>query len=272
MAWLSQLAAGKEDQLRAQAEVEAEARMAEIMGRPAPAEAAPPPAAIEIPERVQELAPTEAAPTPPPPAEPVIPPVEEIAPPAEPFGWAAFGEPAMPPVAEEAAEAIAPQVEEAAPPSEISYEPQAVPSAVEVRQEVAREVMVEEIAMPRAAAEPKPTPPKKPAAPPKAVPGEVSEEPFPDEQAYLKEHPRDYDAWLALARALWQVGEQESALEAYSRVIHASKLLGSVVPDLEEYLLQWPSIGLERVLGDAYMKTGRLEEALGLYRQALETL
>jgi tetratricopeptide (TPR) repeat protein len=38
LAWLEQLAAGKEEELRAQAQAEAEARMAEIMGRPWPAE------------------------------------------------------------------------------------------------------------------------------------------------------------------------------------------------------------------------------------------
>jgi cytochrome c-type biogenesis protein CcmH/NrfG len=49
-------------------------------------------------------------------------------------------------------------------------------------------------------------------------------------------------------------------------------LLESVIPDLEEYLEQQPDISIQQMLGDAYMKDGRLQEALDVYRQALETL
>jgi tetratricopeptide (TPR) repeat protein len=96
--------------------------------------------------------------------------------------------------------------------------------------------------------------------------------PFAAERAYLKEHPRDYEARLALARALWQADERQEALEAYTRLIRAGKLLENVIPDLESYLKQWPGVDVQRVLGDAYMKDGRLQEALDIYRRALETL
>ena len=62
LAFLSKLAAGKEDQLRAQAEQEAEVRMAAIMGRSAPLEpakpieTAPTPAAVIEPEAEAEIA------------------------------------------------------------------------------------------------------------------------------------------------------------------------------------------------------------------------
>ncbi len=341
LAWLTQLTAGKEEELRALAEAEAEARMAEIMGQPTPAvEVAPPPAPApaEIPEWLKELAPPEAATMPPPsppveeaaltaealgwaafgepeaPPEAIIPPLEEVAPPAEAFGWAAFGEPEAPPAVEAAPpEAIIPPLEEVIPPAEAFGwaafgEPEA-PPAVEVVPPEAIIPPLEEVAPPAEAlgwaafgepeappavevappeaiippleevaplaprpAPPKPVPPRKPVAPPKAAPARVSTEPFAEEWAYLREHPRDYDAWLALARAMWQSGEQEAALEAYAHIIRAGKLLDSVVPELEEYLVKWPSTTLERVLGDAYMKTGRLEEALNLYRRALEAL
>ena len=42
--------------------------------------------------------------------------------------------------------------------------------------------------------------------------------------------------------------------------------------DLEEYVVQWPDASTQRALGDAYMKDGRVQEALDIYRQALETL
>ncbi|MBU0702613.1 MAG: tetratricopeptide repeat protein, partial [Chloroflexi bacterium] len=58
LAWLEQLAEGKEEELQAQIKAEAEVRMAEIMGRPAPAK---PPA--------PEIAPEEPAAEPPVPAE-----------------------------------------------------------------------------------------------------------------------------------------------------------------------------------------------------------
>jgi len=49
-------------------------------------------------------------------------------------------------------------------------------------------------------------------------------------------------------------------------------LLDVVITELEEYLEKWPSVTTQRVLGDAYMKSDQLDEALVLYRQALENL
>jgi hypothetical protein len=70
LAWLASLAAGREAELRAAAEAEAEARMAEIMGREVMPPAAAPevpevpaapeaPAPVEIPEWLREAAPPE---------------------------------------------------------------------------------------------------------------------------------------------------------------------------------------------------------------------
>jgi cytochrome c-type biogenesis protein CcmH/NrfG len=75
-----------------------------------------------------------------------------------------------------------------------------------------------------------------------------------------------------LARGLWQADEREEAIETYSRLVRGGKLLESVIPDLEEYLKQWPDVHTQRVLGDAYMKDGRLQDALDVYRRALDTL
>ncbi|MBE9506910.1 MAG: tetratricopeptide repeat protein [Chloroflexi bacterium] len=291
LAWLEQLAAGKEDELLAQIEAETEARTAEIMGRPKPAE--PP---------VEEVAPEEAA-APPPGEEIAVPPVEEaVAPTAEAaFGWTTFGEPEAPPevvAAEEALPTEEPAPSEApewarleeveAPPVvelpvvEEMGVPEAAPPTEEVHWGEALDILLEEEAAPAPVAE-------EPAGvseaemaeaieeaivlpEPPAVEVPAEPEPFAAERAHLKEHARDYEARLALARALWQTGEREEALEAYGRVIRAGKFLESVIPELEEYLEQWPDVGTQRVLGDAYMKDGRLQDALALYRQALKTL
>jgi hypothetical protein len=144
-----------------------------------------------------------------------------------------------------------------APPEEVAIPPTAPPPAPAVP--------VVEAAPPVAAA---PTPAPKPPGPPAAGPVD----PFAAGKAYLKQNPRDYDARLHLARALWQAGKRGEALEEYSRLIRAGKLLDVVIVELEQYLEKWPDVSTQRVLGDAYMKSNQLDKALELYRQALENL
>jgi tetratricopeptide (TPR) repeat protein len=115
-----------------------------------------------------------------------------------------------------------------------------------------------------AARPPRPKPPRPTVA--------ESADPFAAEKAYLKENPRDYNARLSLARALWQAGRRAEALGAYGRLVRAGKMLDVVITELEEYLEKWPEVGTQRVLGDAYMKSNQLDKALSLYRQALENL
>jgi tetratricopeptide (TPR) repeat protein len=352
LAWLGQLAAGKEEELQAQVAAEVEARTAEIMGRPkaeepvveAPVveepvaglfaeEAAAPPAE----EAFGWTAFGEAEPSPevaPPVVEPAVSVSEEIvpeeaeapqaaepglgeaaAPPAEEaFGWTAFGEletlsEAGPPVAEgiapleeiEALPAVELGLEEAAAPpaeetlgwtvfGEAEAPPEAAPPMAEPVVSTAAEIVPKEVQVPPAAevtlpyaveersAEPaavlaeRPPQPVEARPPKKAPAAQPPAEPFGVERAYLKEHPRDYDAWLSLARALWQTGERDEALQAYGRLIRAGKSLDIVTTELEEYAGQWPDVATRRALGDAYMKSGRLDEALTLYRQALENL
>jgi tetratricopeptide (TPR) repeat protein len=265
LAWLEQLAAGKEEELRAQAQAEAELRMVEIMGRVAPAEAPPEEA---MPEKEAFALPTE----------------EAVAPPAEePFGWTQFGEPEAPPEAVAAVEETSPIEKvpwEAA--AEIPLEEAALPPAVEeMAWEAAPEIPLEEIAPPPAVEQvpgvaeiEMPEPLKEAVAPPAPeIPAvEAPSGPFAAERVYLKDHPRDYTAWLTLAQALWQATERQEALEAYTRVIRAGKFLDKVIADLEECVIQWPDASTQRALGDAYMKDGRLQEALSVYRRALGTL
>jgi len=213
------------------------------------------------------------------------------------FGWTAFGEvgtaplvappvmieEAAPPEAPEEVEAPpvfeAPAVEEWPPLEEVPA-PEVAPPTEEIRWGAALAVTLEEEVAPAPVIEEVPgvsemeiTEPLEEAAPPPEVPAvEVPTVSLVAERAYLKEHPRDYETWLALAQALWQADEREEALEAYTRVIRAGKFLESVIPDLEEHTEQWPHASTQRVLGDAYMRAGRLQEALDTYRRALETL
>jgi tetratricopeptide (TPR) repeat protein len=238
---------------------------------PAAEEAAPPVAETPAPA-AEEVAP--------PPVEAPAPRVAEAAEAEGAFGWTAFGEPeaGAVPVAEEAA----PPVEEVTPPpveapaprvEEVMAEAVAAPLSEEVPSAVE-----EIVAPPIEKVEEAPAPPaEKPAAPAVAAPSKppaAAEEldPFAVEKAYLKENPRDYDARLALARALWQAGRREEALEAYGRLVRSGKLLDIVITELEEYLEKWPSVGTQRVLGDAYMKNDQLDKALEIYRRALENL
>jgi cytochrome c-type biogenesis protein CcmH/NrfG len=110
------------------------------------------------------------------------------------------------------------------------------------------------------------------AAPDELETREVEVRPFAEQMIYLREHPRDYETWLELARAQWQINDRWGALESYGQIVRAGKLLDQVIPDLETCLEQWPHITAQRLLGDAYMKDGRLSEALHTYRRALDSL
>jgi len=237
LAWLEQLMRGKEEELQEQARLEAEARLAEIMGRPAPP-----------PEERVELPPTRL---------PEVPPAVE-----EPFGWVSFGE----------AEAVTPAEEvapEAAPPGWLE---EAVTPVIEEKVFPVEAAVPEEIA----AVLPPEIPPVElmVSKPPEEIvpqpPARV--ESIAERKSYLKKHPRDYQAWLKLAQTLQQSNQWEEALEAYSHLIRAGQLLEEVILDLEKRVKQRADVSTWRVLGDAYMKGGRLQEALEVYRKALEAL
>ncbi|MDY6878265.1 MAG: hypothetical protein SWK90_18935, partial [Chloroflexota bacterium] len=213
---------------------------------------------------------------------------EPAAPPAkEAFGWTAFGEPEVPPEVEIPAVEEATPIEEAAEPrgpEEIEAPPVVEIPVVEEEpplEVTALEILPEEL-VPTPAVEESlgvteiemeiPKPIEETAAMPEVPAAEVTTEPFTVEREYLKKHPRDYETWLALARALWQANEQEEALEIYTRVIRAGKFLEGIITTLERYVEQQPDVSTQRVLGDAYMKDDRLQEALDIYRQTLEDL
>jgi tetratricopeptide (TPR) repeat protein len=91
-------------------------------------------------------------------------------------------------------------------------------------------------------------------------------------RAHLEGNPRDYRTWLALARDLRSSGAHEEALDAYGHAMRTRKLVSEVIADLKDQVQAQPDVAAQRLLGDAYMKAGLLEEALETYRQALRSL
>jgi tetratricopeptide (TPR) repeat protein len=92
------------------------------------------------------------------------------------------------------------------------------------------------------------------------------------QRTYAEEHPKDRAARLDLGRVLWQAERRVEAIETYDHLIASGKLLDEVIPDLEDYVEQWPDVDMQRVLGDAYVKADRLSDALDIYRRALASL
>ena len=86
----------------------------------------------------------------------------------------------------------------------------------------------------------------------------------------LSIRPDDHEMRLALARAWRDEGSFEDADEHYAALIQADQYLDSVVEDLEAVVSdQEAGHQTWTVLGDAYMKQGRLSDAMEAYRRAL---
>jgi tetratricopeptide (TPR) repeat protein len=120
------------------------------------------------------------------------------------------------------------------------------------------------------------------AAPPIAeemeeAPTQIIEEAPPTMEGYLDRlaaEPGDHEARLGLARAYLAQGERDEALTHYRTIIHSeATLIGEVIKDLEAAAQEAPEhLPTQQLLGDAYMKSGRLDEALEKYRWLRERL
>ena len=68
-------------------------------------------------------------------------------------------------------------------------------------------------------------------------------------------------------------GDIPAALEHYEKLIKKGKHLEDVIRDLNESLYRYPvEVGIWQTLGDAYMRSNRLKEALEAYNQAEELI
>ncbi len=85
--------------------------------------------------------------------------------------------------------------------------------------------------------------------------------------------PKQPEERLALARTALKSGSWPHALSIYTTLINSSELLDAVIDDLEKGIRNHPEdFAGYQMVGDAYMKDGRLPSALQAYRTALAKL
>ncbi len=78
---------------------------------------------------------------------------------------------------------------------------------------------------------------------------------------------------LAQARSALDENQVETAAETYAQLIQSGANLDEVTQDLQSALFRYPmQIELYQVLGDAYVKTNKLQEALDIFTKAEELL
>ncbi len=81
------------------------------------------------------------------------------------------------------------------------------------------------------------------------------------------------DINLMGAQAALDVGNISAALDEYGKLIKKNRLLDEIIYDLREALDDYPvDVSLWQVLGDAYMRAGRLQEAIDSYTNAEKLL
>jgi hypothetical protein len=91
--------------------------------------------------------------------------------------------------------------------------------------------------------------------------------------ARLRVNPDDHSALLDMARGHIQLGDLHAAHNAYEELVRRNVMMDDVISDLEKVIEDNPEhVELTRLLGDAHMKSGNLQKALKLYREALKKL
>jgi tetratricopeptide (TPR) repeat protein len=79
----------------------------------------------------------------------------------------------------------------------------------------------------------------------------------------------DFAARLDLARTYWATGNREGAYTEYLALVNAGEFTKETMADLETIVDVHDQTDWHRMLGDVYMKAGRLSSALDQYRRAL---
>jgi tetratricopeptide (TPR) repeat protein len=91
-------------------------------------------------------------------------------------------------------------------------------------------------------------------------------------EARLEADASDHEARLSLARVWWAFGDRVRPLALYQDLVEQEAFLSEVAGDLQRNLESFPDAAWYRALGDTHMKLGKLPEALNAYRQALAHL
>jgi tetratricopeptide (TPR) repeat protein len=88
----------------------------------------------------------------------------------------------------------------------------------------------------------------------------------------LRQDQQDYAAHLDLARTYWATGDRAGAYAEYLVLVNAGEYTKETIEDLETIVEIYDQTDWHRMLGDVYMKAGRLSSALAQYRSALNTV
>ena len=129
-----------------------------------------------------------------------------------------------------------------------------------------------------AAPEPPPAPPPEPVAPPPPPPAPVTPPPPPTPAAAPPPPPAPVSGDVAARLAFAQenlTSNRDAALNAYQELVSAGEGLENVIQDLSEVVVSSEGTvdpRVHRLLGDAYMAEGRVQEALDAYRGALDQI
>jgi tetratricopeptide (TPR) repeat protein len=112
----------------------------------------------------------------------------------------------------------------------------------------------------------------RPAIPPTVV-GEQVRERMVDLLIQLQDDPRKYWARIELARLCGQAHDWDGALLHYEELIASRKMVRAAIQDLQGLLQeQVDRVQVYRLLGDAYMETDEIDQALEMYRLARQIL
>ncbi len=108
---------------------------------------------------------------------------------------------------------------------------------------------------------------QKPAAP-------AVQKPVPAKKVAVKQpETQTNSSVLNQAKGELDRGDIPAALEHYEKLIKKGKHLEDVIRDLNESLYRYPvEVGIWQTLGDAYMRSNRLKEALEAYNKAEELI
>ncbi len=83
----------------------------------------------------------------------------------------------------------------------------------------------------------------------------------------------NYVELLQIAQSSMQAHNIEKALQAYNQLIKDGQFLEETIHDLREALYRYPiDVSIWQILGDAYLRSNRLQEALEAYTKAEELL
>ena len=277
LAFLTGLAAGKEDELRAQAEREGESRMEAIMGgKPGTSPLRPPTRPLESPQELEE---------------PVVSEAEEVESTEEALAFLQelTAEQAAPPRAEALVTAPEPQpVQRAMSFAAPELEPVVnvaveywLQTALDEGEDVMSEDYFDRLAQPTPPVTKVETPAKRaakaPARPVEPEPERISTPALApigaeEYQSRLDKNADDHEARLGLARVWWASGDRVQPLRLYQQLIDSDTFLVEVVADLQRDLEAFEHSDWYRALGDAHMKLGNLARALDAYREALTHL